>query len=153
MTIANLDSSKAYGPDCIPLLVVKTYEPQLSSILVKLFNMCLRKSSFLVLQFLYYTFMYFLTMLSKILFLILIVLFSILLLGCYSVIGFVLLGFCFMATVRVTFWTLSWLTRHYRLRYEVTSQFDLTVCDSWFTTRFQIFMTEFFVIMSLFAIK
>lgn len=77
-TIANLDSSKAYGPDFIPLLVLKTYEPQLSSILVKLFNMCLRKSSFLVLQFFYYAFMFFLTMLPKILFLILIVLFSIL---------------------------------------------------------------------------
>ena len=44
--ITNLDSSKASGPDCIPLVVLKNCEPELSYILAKLFNKCLRESCF-----------------------------------------------------------------------------------------------------------
>ena len=44
--ITNLDSSKASGPDCIPVMVLKNYEPELSYILAKLFNNCLKKSCF-----------------------------------------------------------------------------------------------------------
>ena len=40
--ITNLDSSKASGPDCILVVVLKNCEPELSYILAKLFNMCLR---------------------------------------------------------------------------------------------------------------
>ena len=42
----NLDSSKASGPDCIPVVVLKNCEPELSYILAKLFNMCLKESCF-----------------------------------------------------------------------------------------------------------
>ena len=38
--IMNLDSSKASGPDCIPMLVLKNCEPEFSYILAKLFNKC-----------------------------------------------------------------------------------------------------------------
>ena len=34
----NLDSSKATGPDCIPVVVLMTCEPELSYILAELFN-------------------------------------------------------------------------------------------------------------------
>ena len=44
MVIANLDSSKASGPDCIPVVVLKKCEPELSYILAELFNMCQEKS-------------------------------------------------------------------------------------------------------------
>ena len=44
--ITNLDSLKASGPDCIPVVVLKNCEPELSYILAKLFNMCLRESCF-----------------------------------------------------------------------------------------------------------
>ena len=44
--ITNLDSSKASGPDCIPVVVLKNCEPELSYILAELFNMCLKESSF-----------------------------------------------------------------------------------------------------------
>ena len=44
--IMNLDSSKASGPDCIPVVVLKNYEPELSFILARLFNMCLKESCF-----------------------------------------------------------------------------------------------------------
>ena len=44
--IRNLDSSKASGPDCIPVVVLKNCEPELSYILAKLFNKCLKKSCF-----------------------------------------------------------------------------------------------------------
>ena len=44
--ITNLDSSKAFGPDCIPVVVLKNCEPELSYILAKLFNMCLKESCF-----------------------------------------------------------------------------------------------------------
>ena len=44
--IMNLDSSKASGPDCIPVVVLKNCEPELSYILAKLFNYCLKESFF-----------------------------------------------------------------------------------------------------------
>ena len=44
--ITNLDSSKVSGPDCIPLVVLKNCEPELSYILAELFNMCLKESCF-----------------------------------------------------------------------------------------------------------
>ena len=44
--ITNFYSSKASGPDCIPVLVLKNCEPKLSYILAKLFNMCLKESCF-----------------------------------------------------------------------------------------------------------
>ena len=44
MVITNLDSSKASGPDCIPVVVLKNCEPELSYILAKLFNKCLKES-------------------------------------------------------------------------------------------------------------
>ena len=44
--ITNLDSSKASSPDCIPVVVLKNCEPELSYILAKLFNHCLKESCF-----------------------------------------------------------------------------------------------------------
>ena len=44
--IANLDSSKTSGPDCIPVVVLKNCESELSYILAELFNMCLKESYF-----------------------------------------------------------------------------------------------------------
>ena len=44
--ITNHDSSKASGPDIIPVVVLKNCEPELSYILAELFNMCLKESSF-----------------------------------------------------------------------------------------------------------
>ena len=44
--IINLDSSKASGPNGIPVVVLKNCEPELSHILVELFNICLKKSCF-----------------------------------------------------------------------------------------------------------
>ena len=44
--ITNLDSSKASGPDCIPVVVLKNCEPELSYILAKLFHKCLIESCF-----------------------------------------------------------------------------------------------------------
>ena len=38
--IPNLDSSKASGPACIPVVVLKNCEPELSYILARLFNKC-----------------------------------------------------------------------------------------------------------------
>ena len=43
MVIANLDSSKASGYDCILVVVLKNCEPELSYILAELFNMCLKE--------------------------------------------------------------------------------------------------------------
>ena len=45
--ITNFDSSKASGPDCIPVVVLKNCEPELSHKLAELFNMCLKESCFL----------------------------------------------------------------------------------------------------------
>ena len=42
----NLDLSKASGPDYVPALVLKNYEPELSYILAELFNKCLKGSCF-----------------------------------------------------------------------------------------------------------
>ena len=44
--IMDLDLSKASGPDCISVVVLKNYEPKLSYILTELFNMYLKESSF-----------------------------------------------------------------------------------------------------------
>ena len=43
----NLDLSKSSDPDCIPVLVLKNCEPELSYILAELFHMCLLESCFL----------------------------------------------------------------------------------------------------------
>ena len=42
----NLDLSKASGLDCIPVVVLKNCEPELSYILAELFNKCLKESCF-----------------------------------------------------------------------------------------------------------
>ena len=44
--ITNLDVSKASGPDCVPVVVLKSGESELSYILHKLFNKCLKVSCF-----------------------------------------------------------------------------------------------------------
>ena len=44
--IMNLDLSKASGPDCIPVVVLKNCEPELSYILAELFNKCFKESCF-----------------------------------------------------------------------------------------------------------
>ena len=44
--ITNLDSSKASGPDCIPVVVVRNYEPKLSYMLAELLNKFRRQSCF-----------------------------------------------------------------------------------------------------------
>ena len=42
--ITDLDLSKASGPDCITVVVLKNCELELSYILAELFNVCLKKS-------------------------------------------------------------------------------------------------------------
>ena len=44
--IMNLDLSKAFGSDCIPVVVLKNCQPELSFILAELFNKCLKESCF-----------------------------------------------------------------------------------------------------------
>ena len=44
--IMSFDLSKASGPDCIPVVVLKNCEPELSYILAELFNKCLKESCF-----------------------------------------------------------------------------------------------------------
>ena len=44
--VMNLDLSKASGPNCIPVVVLKNCEPELSYILAKLFNKCPKESCF-----------------------------------------------------------------------------------------------------------
>ena len=44
--IMNLDLSKASGLDCIPLVVLKNYEPELSYIIAELFSKYLKESCF-----------------------------------------------------------------------------------------------------------
>ena len=44
--IKNLDLSKASGPDCIPVVVLKNCQPERSYILAKLLNKCLKESRF-----------------------------------------------------------------------------------------------------------
>ena len=45
--ITNLDLSKVSGLDCIPTVVLKDCEPELSYILAELFSTCLKGSCFL----------------------------------------------------------------------------------------------------------
>ena len=45
--VMNLDLSKASGHDCIPVVVLKNCEPELSYILAEVFNKCFEKSCFL----------------------------------------------------------------------------------------------------------
>ena len=42
----NLDLSQASGPDCIPVVVLKNSEPELSYILAELFSKCFKGSYF-----------------------------------------------------------------------------------------------------------
>ena len=44
--MTNLDLLKASSPDCVPLLVLKNCEPELSYILAELFNECLTEFCF-----------------------------------------------------------------------------------------------------------
>ena len=44
--IMNLDLSRASGPGCVPVVVLRTCEPELSYILAELFNKCFKKSCF-----------------------------------------------------------------------------------------------------------
>ena len=44
--IVSLDSSKVSGPDCIPVVVLKNCEPELSYIVADLFDKCLKESCF-----------------------------------------------------------------------------------------------------------
>ena len=44
--IMNFDLSKASSPDCIPVVVLKNCEPELSYILAELFNKCIKESCF-----------------------------------------------------------------------------------------------------------
>ena len=44
--VMNLDLSKTSGPNCIPVVVLKNCEPELSYILAELFNKCLKESCF-----------------------------------------------------------------------------------------------------------
>ena len=44
--VMNLDLSKASGPDCIPVVVLKNCEPKLSYILAEVFSKCLKESCF-----------------------------------------------------------------------------------------------------------
>ena len=44
--IMNLDLSKASGPDCVPVVVLKNCESELSYVLAELFNKCLKESCF-----------------------------------------------------------------------------------------------------------
>ena len=44
--IMNLDLSKASGPDCIPVVVLKNCKPKLSYLLAELFNKCHKDSCF-----------------------------------------------------------------------------------------------------------
>ena len=44
--IMNHDLSKSSGPDCIPVVVLKNCELELSYILAELFNKCLKESCF-----------------------------------------------------------------------------------------------------------
>ena len=46
MVITNLDQSKVFGSDCIPVVVLKNCDPELSYILVEVLNKCLKESCF-----------------------------------------------------------------------------------------------------------
>ena len=44
--ITNLDLSKGYGLDCIPVVVLKNSDPELFYVIAELFNNCLKESCF-----------------------------------------------------------------------------------------------------------
>ena len=44
--ISNFDSPNVSGPDCIPVVVLKNFEPELSYILAEFFNICLKETCF-----------------------------------------------------------------------------------------------------------
>ena len=44
--ITNLDSSKVSDLDCIPVMILKNCEPELSYLLAVVFNTCLKESCF-----------------------------------------------------------------------------------------------------------
>ena len=44
--ITNLDSSKVSSPDCIPVVVLRNCEPELSYIIAELFNIYVKESCF-----------------------------------------------------------------------------------------------------------
>ena len=44
--VMNLDLSKASGPNCIPVVVLKNCEPEVLYILAEIFNKCLKESCF-----------------------------------------------------------------------------------------------------------
>ena len=44
--IMNIDLSRASGPDCIPMVVLKNHKPVFSYVLAELFNKCLKESCF-----------------------------------------------------------------------------------------------------------
>ena len=44
--ISNLDLSKLPSPDCIPVVVLKNCETELSYVVAELFNNCLKESCF-----------------------------------------------------------------------------------------------------------
>ena len=44
--MTNLNSSRASGPACIPVVVLKNYEPERSYLPGELFNMCLKESCY-----------------------------------------------------------------------------------------------------------
>ena len=44
--VMNFDLSKMSGPECIPVVVLKNCEPELSYMLAELFNKCLKESCF-----------------------------------------------------------------------------------------------------------
>ena len=48
--MTNLGLSKASGPDCIPVVVLKNCEPELSCILAELFSKCLKETCFRLLE-------------------------------------------------------------------------------------------------------
>ena len=45
--ITNLDTSKASGPDCIPVVILKNCEAERSCIVAEIFNMSLKEPCFL----------------------------------------------------------------------------------------------------------
>ena len=44
--IMNFHSTKEPGPDCIPMVILKKYECELSYILAELFSKCMKESCF-----------------------------------------------------------------------------------------------------------
>ena len=62
--IMNLDSSKASGPDCVPVVVLKNCEPELPYISAELFSMCLKEYFFQIVA-MYHWWSLYLRMLGK----------------------------------------------------------------------------------------